>query len=79
MDDKWIEEMITLTGYPEWDTLKAELTRQIYQAQGNLLENAKDWDDVVFGKGWCAAFAYIINLRDNTVLLQDTEKTNADL
>ena len=77
--DKWEEDMITLTGYPEWATLKDELTRQIYQAQGNLLENATNWDDVMFGKGWCKAFAYIINLRDNTKLLQEAEKANADL
>lgn len=62
----YLNDMLSLTGTPEWETLMLELKKEIYQAQANLLQNAQTWDAVVFQKGWCSALAYIINTRETT-------------
>lgn len=65
-DKEYLDQLLSLTGTSEWKALCEELGKEIYQHQSNLLENAQNWDQVVFTKGWCAALAYIINTRDLT-------------
>ena len=60
--------MISLTANREWEDLVEELKKEIYHQQSNVFDNAQNWDQVCFLKGWCAALAYIINLRDTTKL-----------
>ena len=74
MADKYYEDMITLTGYPEFKALAEELKKEIYQTQANCLQNSKSWEEVCFAKGWAAGLAYIINLRESTL----TAKKNAE-
>jgi hypothetical protein len=77
-DQKYYEQMLTLTGQPEWDVLVEELRKEIYQTQANLLENSQNWDQVCAAKGWCAALAYLINLRPR-IKMQVQESENADV
>lgn len=79
--EEYLEGILSLTGNAEWDILVKELTNEIYQHQANVLDNAKNWDEVVYTKGYCAALAYIINLRDRTKNIQDNlkEANNADV
>jgi hypothetical protein len=85
MDHKEINQvfydrMLTLTGSPEWDALVEEIKKEIYQHQANVLENANNWDSVVFTKGWCGALAYIMNLRSRIEAeLEVVEQANADV
>lgn len=79
INEQFKEAMLTLTGSPEWDMLLDELKKEIYQHQANLLDNAKNWDSVVFTKGWCSALAYIVTLRDRTKAMQEVDDANVQL
>lgn len=63
----------------EWDEIKEELKKEIYQTQANLLDSAKDWDSVCRAQGYCQALAMIINLREiqQSYLDQITETQHA--
>ena len=77
MKDKYYEDMITLTGYPEFHALAGELKKEIYQTQANCLQSSKSWDEVCFAKGWAAGLAYIINLRESTLMAKKTAEEEA--
>jgi len=62
-DDKFIEDMLQLTSYPEWKILVKDLESQVYHTQANSLE-AKSWDKVCEARGFAQGLAYIVNLRD---------------
>ena len=66
IDEVFLTNMISLTANKEWGEFTDDLKKEIYQHQANILENAANWDQVVFTKGWCAALAYIISLRERT-------------
>jgi hypothetical protein len=66
IDRTYDEAMLTLTGSKEWDLLKDELIKEIYQMQCNLIDNCKNWDQFVYTKGWAECLAYIIRLRERT-------------
>jgi uncharacterized protein YbcC (UPF0753/DUF2309 family) len=74
MDDKYFEEIMTLTGTPEFATLVEELERMVYNLQANAFD-ATSWEQVQEDKGFAKGLAYIINLRENTKL----EKKHADI
>ena len=76
-NDKHFEDMMTLTGYPEWKQLADELKKEVYQTQANTLQSAESWDQVCFAKGWSAGLAYIINLRENTLKAEKNAKEQA--
>lgn len=77
------EQLLGLTGTPEWKALTNEIEKEIYHNQASLLENAQNWDQVVYLKGWNACLAYIINTRDRIIVEIENEKVmgdaNADL
>lgn len=77
-DDVFLENMISLTANKEWGELTDELKKEIYQNQANILENAKGWDAVVFAKGWCAALAYIISLRERSIMFKEQAQVEAE-
>jgi len=54
--DAWLAD-------PVFKALQNELGREIYQRQADTLETSKNWDEVMFNRGWCSALAYIANLR----------------
>lgn len=72
-DEKYIEDMIVLTAYPEWDVLVKDLEAVIYHMQANAFE-ATDWDQLQQDKGFAKGLAYFINMRDTMKKL----KENAD-
>lgn len=76
-DKEMLEARMGMTGTHEWNDLLEELKQEIYQNQANVLENAQNWDQVVFMKGWCAALAYIINTRERTRI--ELEQADADV
>ena len=80
-DQVFQEAMLGMTGSKEWEMFINELAKEVYNNQANLLENAQNWDQVVFAKGWNACLAYIINTRDRITLeIQNAEgDTNADV
>jgi len=62
------EQLLGMTGTPEWKAFIAELSKEVYHNQANLLENAQNWDQVVYAKGWNACLAYIVNTRDRIIV-----------
>ncbi len=76
-DDKFFEDMITLTGYPEWDVLVKDLENVIYHTQSNALE-ATSWEAVCESRGFAKGLAYLVNLRD-TIKKTQQEITNAEV
>lgn len=74
MDDKYFEDIMILTGTPEFKVLTKELERMVYQLQANAFE-APSWTKLQEDKGFAKGLAYIINLRENS----KTEKANADV
>jgi len=77
-DEKFFEDMISLTGYREWSELVKDLESQIYHTQANSLE-AKSWDEVNEARGFARGLAYIVNLRDTIKQAQIAVKDNAAL
>ena len=75
MDDQYFENIMVLTGTPEFRVLVAELERMVYTLQANAFE-APSWDRVQEDKGFAKGLAYIINLRENSKL---ERKINADV
>jgi hypothetical protein len=73
-EDKYFDDMMTLTGTPEFEVLVEELERMVYEIQANALE-APSWERVQEDKGFAKGLTYIINLREHTKL----EKKNADV
>jgi hypothetical protein len=79
-DRRLLESRLGMTGTPEWNDFIEELKKEIYQHQANILENAANWDQVVFTKGWCAALAYIINTREKTKIeIDQLEESDANV
>jgi uridine phosphorylase len=74
-NDKYYEQMIQLTAYPEWGELVEELKRMIYNVQANALE-AKSWEEVCENKGFAAGLAFLVNLREDTKKQQAIEVDN---
>lgn len=77
-DEKFFEDMIALTGYPEWSELVKDLESQIYHTQANSLE-AKTWEEVNEARGFARGLAYIVNLRDTIKQAQKVVHDNATL
>ena len=76
------EQMLGLTGTPEWEAFIEDLAKEIYHNQSGLLENAQNWDQIVFAKGWNKCLAYIINTRDRIIMEIDNAAegdTSADV
>ena len=64
---------------PAFELLRRECEAEIYNRQADTLEYAKDWDQVMFNRGWCAALAYVRQLREmteNNLRNQDGEFDN---
>jgi len=78
-DDAYLKNMISLTANKEWGEFIEDLKSEIYQHQANVLESSDKWDQVVYTKGWCAALAYIISLRDRTKISLEQEEANANV
>jgi hypothetical protein len=55
--DNWLAD-------PSYEMLQNECAAEIYSRQATTLESAKNWDEVMFNRGWCSALAFIRNLRD---------------
>lgn len=62
-----------MTSYNEWEDYVSELEREIYQIQSNALE-AKSWEEVQFFKGYAAALARTVNLREDTKSVVNMEE-----
>jgi len=77
-DQVFREQMLGLTGTPEWKAFTADLEKEVYHNQAGLLENATNWDQVVFAKGWNKCLAYIINTRDRIILEVQNEAVEGD-
>lgn len=73
MEDQYFEDIMVLTGTPEFKELVKELERMVYNIQANALE-APSWDKVQEDKGFASGLNYIIRLRENS----KTEKKQAD-
>ena len=65
--DDFNEAVLHCTGGPEWEIVKRGLANDIYQAQAQALE-ATSWDHVCELKGFAKGLAFIINLRESTLL-----------
>jgi hypothetical protein len=77
-EDKYFDDMMTLTGTPEFEVLVEELKRMVYESQANAFE-APSWDQLQEDKGFAKGLAYIINLRENTKQEKKLEEQNADV
>ena len=75
-DDKYFEQMMTLTGTPEWKVLVTELERMIYQSQANAFE-AESWEKLQVEKGFSKGLMFIVSLRE--LLRKTREIENADI
>ena len=76
------EQMLGMTSTPEWEAFCDDLSKEIYHNQAGLLENAQNWDQIVFAKGWNKCLAYIVSTRDRTIMEIDNEAegdTNANV
>jgi len=78
MDTKYFEDIMILTGTPEFKVLVEELKRMVYELQANSFD-ADSWDQVLEDRGYAKGLAYMINLRENSKLEKKVEQTNAAL
>ena len=76
--DKFNEAVLSVTAGPAWDIVKQGLANDIYQLQAGALE-AKTWEAVKEARGFAAGLAYIVNLRENTILAIKHGASNAEV
>ena len=58
------EKLIDWLGEAGFEELQTVIAAEIYDRQATTLEDAPNWDTVVFNRGWCSALAYVSNLRN---------------
>ena len=78
--DRLNEAVLTITGGVDWEIFAQGLHNDIYHVQANILE-APSWDEVCEARGFCKGLAYVISMRDSTLLAmqQAEEDKNADV
>jgi hypothetical protein len=70
--------VLSITGGPDWDIVKQGLSNDIYQVQAGALD-AKNWTEVCEARGFASGLAYLINLRENTIMMMEQGDLDADI
>lgn len=65
-DREYYEMLIDLTADPKWQKFKAEIEKEIYQIQANVLDAIKTEQELYYAKGYAAAMATFVNLRETS-------------
>lgn len=76
--EEFNQAVLAVTGGPDWDIVKQGLANDIYQVQSGALD-AKTWEAVCEARGFAAGLAYIINLRETTLMAMETADANVQL
>lgn len=76
--EQMTEAILSVTGGPDWEIVKKVLLADIYNIQAGALD-AKSWEAVCEARGFAAALAYIVNLRETTISAMNEENRNANL
>jgi hypothetical protein len=77
--DRLDDAILTVTGGPDWAVVAQGLANEIYEAQARVFD-VQSWDDVNRLRGFAQGLAYVLNLRDATILAkQQREQSDADL
>jgi hypothetical protein len=76
--DKLDDAILSITGHPDWAIIQTALTNEIYQCQATSLD-VKTWEEVCALRGYARGLAFVINLRDMTIMAKEQEAQDAAL
>lgn len=74
--EAWEDAVLTITSGQAWETVRDGLTNEIYACQAAALEQ-HSWDKVCELRGYAQGLAFILNLRENTILAKKQREAEA--
>lgn len=71
-DKVYYEAILSLTSSKEWEAWTAELEKEIYQEQADVLDSVENWGDVKEKQGYVKGLTRAVNLRADTLAILET-------
>jgi hypothetical protein len=62
-EEQYLDAVLSVTGGPNWDIVKAGWANEIYELQAQMLD-VKSWDEVCELRGFARGLAMAMNLRE---------------